>query len=117
MTATLQLRTGHEFTALRSPFTPLTAPQRRVLQGLKNVALFFAAPFSGLAYIALTPFVGLGFIAWMAARALLEHKAAVRRVGLLVAAPFIGLAFVTLMPLVGLVTLAAVAIGKPAPMQ
>jgi hypothetical protein len=117
MTATLTLRIGHEATALRSPFSPLTAPQRRVLQGLKNVALFLAAPFIGLAYIALTPFVGLGFIAWMAARALLQHRAAVRRVGLLLAAPFIGLAFIVLMPFAGLVTLAAIAIGQPAPRQ
>jgi len=66
MTATLQLRIGHETTALRSPFTPLTAPQRRVLQGLKNVALFLAAPFIGLAFIVLMPFAGLVTLATVA---------------------------------------------------
>ena len=66
MTATRQLRIGHETTALRSPFTPLTAPQRRVLQGLKNVALFLAAPFIGLAFIVLMPFAGLVTLATVA---------------------------------------------------
>lgn len=117
MSATLNIRIGHDYAAFRTPFTPLTGPQRRVLQALKNVALFLAAPFIGLAYIALTPFVGLGFIAWMAARALLQHKTALRRVGLLIAAPFIGLAFIVLLPFAGLVTLAAIAVGTPTPAQ
>jgi CheY-like chemotaxis protein len=36
---------------------------------LKNIALFFAAPFIGLAYVALFPVIGLGMLAWMGARA------------------------------------------------
>lgn len=39
---------------------------------LKNVALFFAAPFVALAYVLATPFVGLGMLVWMAARAWLK---------------------------------------------
>jgi CheY-like chemotaxis protein len=39
---------------------------------LKNVALFIAAPFVGLAYALLFPFVGLAVLAWMGARALLR---------------------------------------------
>ena len=36
---------------------------------LKNILLFFAAPFLGLAYIVALPFVGLGFLAVVAVRA------------------------------------------------
>ena len=36
---------------------------------LKNILLFFAAPFLGLAYIVAIPFVGLGFLAVLAVRA------------------------------------------------
>lgn len=38
---------------------------------LKNMALFLVAPFVGLAYAVLLPFVGLGMLAWMGAKALL----------------------------------------------
>jgi DNA-binding NtrC family response regulator len=38
---------------------PMTA-----LRLVKNVALFFAAPFIGLAYAIAFPFVGLGMLAW-----------------------------------------------------
>jgi len=40
----------------------------------KNVALFFAAPFVGLAYIVLFPFVGIAMLAWIGGRALLTHR-------------------------------------------
>ena len=36
----------------------------------KNVALFVAAPFIGLAYAAAFPFVAVGMIAWYGGRAL-----------------------------------------------
>jgi len=39
----------------------------------KNVALFAAAPFIGLAYAAAFPFVALGLIAWQGARAVLKR--------------------------------------------
>ena len=80
--------------------------------GLKNIALFFAAPFIGLAYIALFPFVGLGALAVLAVRAAMKFDAAktvariLKNVGLLIAAPFIGLAYVVLFPVLGLAALA-----------
>ncbi|HUK05243.1 MAG TPA: hypothetical protein VLV90_09215 [Burkholderiales bacterium] len=37
---------------------------------VKNVALFAAAPFIGLAYAAAFPFVAVGLIAWYGVRAL-----------------------------------------------
>ena len=46
------------------PATPAAAP-RTAGQAVKNIALFFAAPFIGLAYILAFPFVGLGMLAWM----------------------------------------------------
>jgi CheY-like chemotaxis protein len=79
---------------------------------LKNIALFFAAPFIGLAYVVALPFVGLGFLAFMAARAAGKIEAlravgeALRTIGMLIAAPFMGLAYVVLFPFVGLAMLA-----------
>ncbi len=40
------------------------------LRFLRNAAMFFAAPFVGLAYILAFPFVGLGVLAWMGFRAI-----------------------------------------------
>ncbi len=40
---------------------------------LKNVGLFFAAPFVGLAYVIALPFVGLGMLAWMGVKAILKR--------------------------------------------
>ncbi|MBL8316256.1 MAG: response regulator [Rubrivivax sp.] len=42
----------------------------------RDVALFFAAPFIGLAYIVALPFVGLGAIAWYGVKALVAHHRA-----------------------------------------
>jgi CheY-like chemotaxis protein len=71
---------------------------------LKNMALFLSAPFIGLLYAILLPFVGLGMLGWFAAQALLE-KARDRdlvRFGTfalrLLAGPFIGLAFLIVLP-------------------
>jgi hypothetical protein len=76
------------------------------------MALFFAAPFIGLAYIVAVPFVGLGFLAVLAARAAARIEG-VRTVGLVlkhclmaVAAPFIGLVCVVFFPFIGLAMLA-----------
>ncbi len=38
---------------------------------IKNIALFLAAPFIGLAYAVMLPFVGLGMLAWLGGRTLL----------------------------------------------
>lgn len=78
---------------------------------VKNVALFFAAPFVGLAYLIAFPFIGLGMLAWMGGRELMKYRVArkiaivAKNVGLVVAAPFIGLAYVLALPFIGLAML------------
>jgi CheY-like chemotaxis protein len=82
------------------------------LRMLKNMALFLMAPFVGLVYAVLLPFVGLGMLAWVAGKPLLtgpKAREALRFagfVGKLLAAPFIGLAWFVLFPLVGIAMLA-----------
>jgi CheY-like chemotaxis protein len=87
-----------------------------VVRFIKNVALFLAAPFIGLAYILTFPIVGLGMLAWTAiqaqkkkseAAAKLQPTApakpnAMKTAALTLAAPFIGLAFIVVGPIVGL---------------
>ena len=72
---------------------------------LKNVALFLAAPFVGLAYLLTFPLVGLGLLAWLGVKKLLANKTA-RPIVLAIAAPFVTIAFVTVGPVVGLGALA-----------
>ncbi len=67
----------------------------------KNVALFFAAPFIGLAYLLAFPVVGLAMLAWIAAKAVMNNEKT-RPVAMLIAAPLAALAFVTVGPLAGL---------------
>lgn len=43
---------------------------------VRNVALFVAAPLVALAYVFVGPFVGLGVLAWMAARTAAGNRAA-----------------------------------------
>lgn len=71
----------------------------------KNVALFLAAPFIGLAYLLAFPVVGFALLVWVAAKAVMNNGKA-RAVALALAAPFIGLAFVTVGPALGLGALA-----------
>jgi len=80
---------------------------------LKNIALFFAAPFIGLAYIVAMPFVGFVMLAWLALGAAARRYKAVRTAGralriagYVVAAPFMGLAWILLFPFIGLAMLA-----------
>ena len=94
---------------------PLTEPAATG-SALVNVALFFAAPFIGLAYIVAFPFVGLGVLAVLAARAAAEKIEALNTVGrvlrhggLMIAAPVFGLAYIVLFPVIGLATLAWIA--------
>ena len=74
----------------------------------KNIALFLAAPFIGLAYALLLPVVGIAMLAWIGGKALLQSPAAkraptfVKNVVLLLAAPFIGLAYAVALPFVGI---------------
>jgi CheY-like chemotaxis protein len=82
---------------------------------VRNIALFLASPFIGLAYALALPMVGVSMLAWQGAKALAKNApamAAIRTVAMLAVAPFIGLAFALLLPLVGLVMLAW--IGAPA---
>ena len=77
----------------------------------KNVALFLAAPFIGLAYAVLLPFVGIAMLLWTAGKALVATGALgraatlVKNVALLVAAPFIGLVYAVTFPFVGIAML------------
>lgn len=86
---------------------------------LKNIALFLAAPFIGLAYIVALPFVGLGVFAVLAARAAAKFDAVtkvglmLKSFGLALAAPIFGLVYVALFPFIGLALLAWMA-GKAA---
>lgn len=90
---------------------------------LKNVALFFAAPFIALAYVALFPIIGAVMLVRTAGEAWSKRHAAARpaavdeenvggigrilkTIGLFIAAPFIGLVYVALFPIFGLVMLA-----------
>jgi len=97
------------------PTAEPSAPNQAV-RFIKNVALFLAAPFVGLAYILAFPIVGLGMLAWTAIQAqkkkaeeaaMLQPTApakpsALKTVALMLAAPFIGLAYVIVGPIVGL---------------
>jgi len=79
---------------------------------LRNMALFLSAPFVGLLYAILLPFVGLAMLAWFAGRALFE-SARVRRIVragkkvlLFAVAPFVGLVYLIALPFAGLGMLA-----------
>ena len=98
---------------------PMAGPSYALI-AFKNIALFFAAPFIGLAYIVAFPFVGLGVLAVLAARAAAAKIEAVNTVGLLlkhgalvIAAPIFGLAYITLFPFIGMALLLWMA-GKAA---
>lgn len=79
---------------------------------LRDIALFFAAPFVGLVYAVLLPFVGLGIAVKAAYEAMMSSArwrplaTALKWAGTLVAAPFIGLAWIVVMPFVGIGMLA-----------
>jgi CheY-like chemotaxis protein len=86
------------------------------VNNFKNIALFMAAPFIGLAYALLLPLVGLAMLAWIGGKALLKTKAArqapnfLKNVALFVAAPFIGLVYAIALPFVGIVMIATVGV-------
>lgn len=94
----------------------LAAPAEEAAGGvgtaLKNIALFLAAPFIGLAYIVAMPIVGLGMLAWMGGKELMKYEVArklahgAKTVGMFVAAPFIGLAYIVVVPVAALGVLA-----------
>lgn len=78
---------------------------------LKNMLLFLSAPFVGLLYIVLLPLVGVGMLAWMGGRALMQRPkaravlGALRSTVILLASPLIGLAYVIFLPIAGLAAL------------
>jgi CheY-like chemotaxis protein len=67
---------------------------------LKMVALFLAAPFIGLLYAVMLPFVGLGLLASLGFKELKKHPKAMK-VAMVISAPFIGLAFILALPIAG----------------
>ena len=79
---------------------------------LASIALSFAAPFIGLAYLIALPFVGGAMLAWFGMRAAMEYSAVrntslvVKNVGFLAVAPLVGLTSVVLLPFAGLAALA-----------
>lgn len=89
----------------------------------RNMALFLSAPFIGLLYAILLPFIGLAMLAWFAAKALFAsakvRKAlrAGRAMLLVAAAPLVGLGYLIVLPFAGLGMLAwygATALVAPA---
>ncbi len=78
----------------------------------KNIALFLAAPFIGLAYMIAFPFVGIGMVALMGGRALMKNRVArkiavgVKTGSMIAAAPVVGLAYIIALPFIGLGMLA-----------
>jgi len=85
------------------------APRQRGT--LVNMLLFLSAPFIGLLYAVLLPFVGLAMLARIGAKAAMESPKVRERVAFtifmtkLVFAPFIGLAYVIAYPFLGLAAL------------
>lgn len=90
-----------------SPVVEVHAEPVEKTNNLKNVALFMAAPFIGLAYALLLPLVGIALLAWVGGQAFVELRAVrkalifLKNVALFIAAPFVGLAYAVLLPFVG----------------
>lgn len=91
---------------------PKAEPKAEPRGVLKSLVLFAAAPFIGLFYLVVGPFVGLAMLAWMGIKAIAENRMArkaagfVKNVVLFLAAPFIGLLYALLFPFIGLGMLA-----------
>jgi CheY-like chemotaxis protein len=64
-----------EVTPAAAPAVPAAAPRSRLASFALNAALFFAAPFIGLAYVVALPFVGIGALAWQGYKAFKGRKA------------------------------------------
>ena len=95
---------------------PAPAARSSAATVAKDIALFFAAPFIGLAYIIALPVYGFAILAYLACTEALKYNA-VRTVAtvlkhalMIVAAPFVGLAYIVLFPFVGLGLLAWLAV-------
>ncbi len=113
---------ARDATALAVEPAPVELPEAKVETTVEparhesivaRIALFFAAPFIGLAYMIALPFVGGAMIAWFAYKAAADKHPAVRNAGriakhvvMLAAAPVIGLVSIVALPFVGLGALA-----------
>ena len=79
---------------------------------LVNMLLFLSAPFIGLLYAVLLPFVGLGMLAWIGGKAAMQSPKVREGVAFagfmtkLVLSPIIGLVYIIAYPFVGLALLA-----------
>ena len=87
---------------------------RELGRAAKFAAMLLAAPFLGLAFVIAFPLAGLGYLAWMAIKALPRAWAAaapvVKRLALFAAAPLVGLAYVIAFPFVGVGVMAYCAV-------
>jgi hypothetical protein len=86
------------------------AEAARIAGTIKNVALLLVAPFIGLTYAILMPFVAIGVLVWLVGKELAQIRFA-----RLAAAPFVGLAMLALLPFAGIAMLAWVGIGGEMP--
>ncbi len=114
-----ELIEGSAKDALAAPATValMVAPEASAAEAggagsvVKNIALFLAAPFIGLAYIIAFPFVGLGALTVLAWRAASKNSTlnsvavALKHVVMILAAPLFGLAYMVLFPFIGLALL------------
>jgi len=77
-----------------------------------NIALFFAAPFIGLAYAVFMPFVGIGMAVWLGGKEFVKRGGpaklgkALKFIGMGIGGALIGLAYAVLLPVVGVGALA-----------
>jgi hypothetical protein len=101
---------GRNSTGKGHKVTSAANGEETLVTRVRNVALFFAAPFIGLAYLLAFPVIGLALLVWIAGKAAMKSEKA-RPVALAIAAPFIAIAFVTVGPIVGLGALARIGAG------
>lgn len=92
------------YTIVRRPRAENAASveSRSVATTAKNIALFLASPFIGLAYVVAMPFVAAAMLAYFAGKALFNRFPMIKHAAMMLAAPFIGLAFVLVAPIAGL---------------
>jgi CheY-like chemotaxis protein len=75
---------------------------------IKNMLLFLSAPFVGLVYAVLLPFVGMGMLLSVAGKALMKQAAFREALAYgkflvkMIAAPFVGLAYIVALPFIGI---------------
>lgn len=101
--ASKSIEAGAELSVEQAEVAPAPAPEiAKSGSKLRNIALFLAAPFIGLAYVIAMPFVGAGMIAYMGSKALFNKFPKLKYVAMTMASPFIGLAFILAAPLVGI---------------